>query len=115
MLQTKHYSAHAQRGKSARQLRIIKAAQHPSSVERLRRHYDRHLGQVAGLTEATRSVYWLFIRQFLQWRFGRRPLRVEKLRAEEVNGFIHERGQPIAWAGFLPQNDPSYGLTRLRA
>ena len=21
--------------------------------------------------------------------------------------------QPIAWAGFLPQNDPSYGLTRL--
>ena len=22
-----------------------------------------------------------------------------------------ERGQPIAWAGFLPQNDPGYGLT----
>jgi hypothetical protein len=40
----------------------------------LRRQYDRHLEQVAGLTEATRSVYWLFIEQFL-WRFGRRPLQ----------------------------------------
>jgi integrase/recombinase XerD len=95
MLQTKHCSARAQRGRTARQLRIIKAAQRPSSVEHLRRHYDRHLGQVAGLTEATRSVYWLFIGQFLQWRFGRRPLRVEKLRAEEVNGFIQHRGPAL--------------------
>ena len=92
MLQIKRCNARAKRGKTVGQLRIIKAAQHASRVERLRRQYDRHLEQVAGLTEATRSVYWLFIGQFLQWRFGRRPLRVGTLKAQEVNGFIQHRG-----------------------
>ena len=95
MQQIKNRNARAKRGKTAGQLRIIKAAQLPSSVERLRRQYDQHLDQVAGLTEATRSVYWLFIGQFLQWRFGRRPLRVGTLKAEEVNGFIQHRGPAL--------------------
>jgi integrase/recombinase XerD len=92
MSQNKHRCLRAKREKTAGQLRIIKASQHASTVERLRRQYDRHLDQVAGLSEATRSVYWLFIGQFLQWRFRRRPLRVETLKAEEVNRFIQYRG-----------------------
>jgi site-specific recombinase XerD len=40
------------------------------------------------LTEATRSVYWLFVRQFLEWRFGRRPLRLAALKPKDVRGFI---------------------------
>ena len=91
MLQTKPCRARAKRGETGDQLRIIKAGLHSSSVARLRRQFDRHLDQVAGLTEATRSVYWLFIGQFLQWRFGRRPLRLRTLKAKEVNGFIQHR------------------------
>jgi len=91
----KHRNARAKRGKAASQLRIIKAAQYVSTVEQLRRQYDRHLDQVAGLTEATRSVYWLFIGQFLQWRFRRWPLRVGTLKAEEVNRFIQHRGPAL--------------------
>jgi site-specific recombinase XerD len=90
-----HRNADVKPGKATRHLSIIKAAQRSPSVERLRRQYDRHLDQVAGLTEATRSVYWLFIGQFLQWRFGRCPFRVGTLKAEEVNGFIQHRGPAL--------------------
>ena len=90
-----HCNADAKRGKAAGHLRIIKAAQRFQRVERLRRQYDRHLDQVAGLTEATRSAYWLFIGQFLQQRFGRRPLRLGALRAEDVNGFIRHSGSRL--------------------
>ncbi len=91
MKQIEHRNAGAKRAKAIGHLRIIKPA-HSSSIERLRRQYDRHLDQVAGLTEATRSVYWLFIGQFLQRRFGRRPLRLRALRAEDVNAFINHSG-----------------------
>lgn len=84
----KHRNSDAKRGKAAGHLSIIKAAQHSPGVGRLRCQYDRHLDQVAGLTEATRSVYWLFIGQFVQWHFGQRPLRLGTLRAEDVNSFI---------------------------
>ena len=90
-----HRNADVKPGKATGHLSIIKAAQRSPSVERLRRQYDRHLDQVAGLTEATRSVYWLFIGQFLQRRFGRRPLRLGALRAEDVNGFIRHSGSRL--------------------
>jgi integrase len=88
----KHCHAGAKRGMATRHLRIINAAQRSQSAERLRRQYDQHLERVAGLTEATRSVYWLFIWQFLQRRFGRRPLRLGALKARDVNGFIQHNG-----------------------
>ena len=95
MQQNKHSSARANRGKAAGHLSIINETPHPFVVEQLHRQYDRHLNQVAGLTEATRSIYWLFIEQFLQWRFGRRPLRLGTLTAKEVNGFIQQRGSGL--------------------
>jgi integrase/recombinase XerD len=84
--------ADVKRERATGHLRIINAAQHSPSVERLRLHYDRHLDQVAGLTEATRSVYWLFIGQFLQRCFGQRPLRLGALKAEDINGFVRHSG-----------------------
>jgi integrase/recombinase XerD len=95
MLQIKHRDARGKRGKASGQLRIIRAGRDSSIVQRLRRQYDRHLDQAAGLTEATRSVYWLFIGQFLEWRFGRRPPRVGTLKAEQVNGFIQHRAPDL--------------------
>ena len=73
-------------------LSIIKPARHARSVELLRLRYDRHLDQVGGLSEAAREVYWLFIGQFLRWRFGRRLLRLQALKAEDINGFIGHCG-----------------------
>jgi len=92
MKKLRHRAAGAKRGTATRHLGIIKAARRSQSVERLRGQYDQHLAQVAGLTEATRSVYWLFIGQFLQRRFGSRPLRLGALRAKDVNRFIQHRG-----------------------
>jgi len=92
MTQTKHRDAGAEPRKAIGHLSIIKPARYPHGAERLGRQYDRHLDQVAGLAEATRCVYWLFIGQFLQWRFGRRPLRLQALKAEDVNGFIRYCG-----------------------
>jgi len=71
MKQIKYCPAGVKRGKATRHLSIINGAPRSQSVERLRRQYDQHLDQVAGLTEATRSVYWLFIGQFLQPKRGR--------------------------------------------
>jgi hypothetical protein len=71
MNQTKYRKAQSERRKAADHLSIIDVGVSSSSIERLRREYDRHLDQVAGLTEATRSVYWLFIGQFLEWRNNR--------------------------------------------
>jgi integrase len=61
-------------------------------VEYLHGEYDQHLDQVAGLTEATRSVYWLFVGQFLEWRFGGRSLRLTALKTKDVSGFIEHSG-----------------------
>jgi integrase/recombinase XerD len=92
MKQTNYRHAPAKRGKALGHLCIIKGVSPPPSVEHLRQQYDRHLDQVAGLTEATRSVYWLFIGQFLEWHFGRRPLRLAALRAKDVTGFVEHSG-----------------------
>jgi len=92
MKQTKHRNVTTERRKAVGHLRIIEAVSQPSGVEHLHREYDQHLDQVAGLTEATRSVYWLFIRQFLEWRSGRRPLRLTVLKAKDVSGFIEHSG-----------------------
>ncbi len=92
MKQTKYRKVKAQRGKAAGHLRIIEALPFRSGIEHLRRQYERYLDQVAGLTEATRSVYWLFIGQFLEWRFGRRPLRLMVLKAKDISGFMHHSG-----------------------
>ncbi len=73
-------------------LGITRPARYPRGTERLGRQYDQHLDQVAGLAETTRCVYWLFIGQFLQWRFGRRPLRLRALKAEDINDFIRYCG-----------------------
>ena len=91
MTRSAHRNAPAQRGKAIGHLSIIRSGQSLPGVERLHRQYDRHLDQVAGLAEATRSVYWLFIGQFLAWRSGRRPLRPQALQAEDINDFIHYR------------------------
>ena len=92
MTQTKHRDAGAEPRKAIGHLSIIKPARYPHGAERLGRQYDRHLDQVAGLAEATRCVYWLFIGQFLQRRFGRRPLRLGALKAEDINGFVRHSG-----------------------
>src|SRR6059036_501229 len=95
MKKIKHCHAGPKSEKTGRHLSIIKAARRAQSIERLRRQYDRHLDQVAGLTEATRSVYWLFIGQFLHWRFGRRLLRLGALKAADVNVFIRHSGNRL--------------------
>lgn len=92
MKQTKYRQAKAERGEAAGHLRIIEDLSRPSGIDHLRRQYDRHLDQVAGLSEATRSVYWLFIGQFLEWRFERGPLRLMALKAKDVSGFMHYSG-----------------------
>lgn len=93
MKQSNYRNVTGERGEALGHLRIIKGApQLLPSVEHLRQQYDRHLDQVAGLTEATRLVYWLFIGQFLEWHFGRRPLRLTALRAKHITGFIEHSG-----------------------
>jgi integrase/recombinase XerD len=89
MKKTKYRNAKAKRGEAIGHLSIIDAVPHASGIECLHRQYEQHLDQVAGLSEATRSVYWLFIGQFLEWHFGRRPLRLMALRAKNVSGFMH--------------------------
>jgi site-specific recombinase XerD len=43
---------------------------------------------VAGLTTATRRGYLAYIRQFLQWRFGRRSPRFDTLKSKELSVFM---------------------------
>ena len=92
MKQTNQPNVVAKRGEAFGQLRIIKGVPQSPSVEHLRQQYDRHLDQVAGVTEATRLVYWLFIGQFLEWRFARRPLQLRALKAKDISGFIEHTG-----------------------
>lgn len=96
MTQTAHRNRHAPRGRALGHLRIRSTRSRPSSLERWGVRYDHHLNQVGGLSEATRRIYWLFIGQFLQWRFGRRPLRMQALRVEDAIDFIRSRGVALA-------------------
>ena len=99
MKQTKYRKAKEERGKGARHLSIIEALPPRSDIECLRRQYDQHLDQVAGLSEATRSVYWLFVGQFLEWCYGPRPLQLRALKAKDVSSFIHHRAPRLRGVG----------------
>jgi len=67
---------------SARKLNITVGAQ--QWLDR----YDRYLDEVAGLTAGTRIGYGHYAGLFLQWLFGRQPLRWERLCAATVMEFV---------------------------
>jgi integrase/recombinase XerD len=80
-----------------RQQQLIKPkpVEPPSALERLLARYDRHLSEVAGLAEGTRRDHRTYARQFLQWRFGRRPVQLHKLVVGDITGFVQQRTREI--------------------
>jgi integrase/recombinase XerD len=67
----------------------------PSAIDQLISAYDRHLSEVAGLTEGTRRGYRIYARQFLCWRFGRRPVRLQKLVPSDITRFVAQRSSEL--------------------
>jgi integrase/recombinase XerD len=92
MHQITQRNARVLQGKVTGHLRIKQTGKGSPSAERLLRQYNRHLDQVAGLVEGTCHDYVLYVRQFLQWRFGRRPLRFRVLKPRDMAGFMQQRG-----------------------
>lgn len=65
--------------------------------------FDRYLSDVCGLSEATRRYRRRYVGEFLKWRFGRRPLRYERLKPQDLVGYLHRRATPLqpSTAGLL--------------
>ena len=80
-----------------RQQRLIQPQPRPepSAINELISKYDRHLSEVAGLTEGTRRGYRLYARQFLCWRFGRCPVRPQKLVPGDITRFVAQRSSEL--------------------
>lgn len=55
--------------------------------------YRDYLGKERGLSPGTSARYWGFVRQFLVKRFGRRPVCMRKLVAEDVSNFVLRHGR----------------------
>jgi site-specific recombinase XerD len=80
-----------------RQQQLIKPKpiEPPSATDRLIAQYDRHMNEVAGLAKGTRRDYRTYARQFLQWRFGRRPAQLHELVPGDITGFVEQRAREI--------------------
>jgi integrase/recombinase XerD len=65
-------------------------APHPTPTEQCVRTYERYLREERALTEATIVNYVPFITRFLKDRFRSRPVKLSKLRAQDVVGFVRQ-------------------------
>lgn len=82
-----------------------------SAVSRVEHDFDHYLLEERGLSSATRDIYHEFVHRFLKERAGKGPIRLERLSAAEVTGFVqryaadfgsaHVRLLPTALRAFL--------------
>jgi integrase/recombinase XerD len=77
---------------------VVKAVPQ-GSADRLLAGYDQHLHQVCGISEEIRRRRGLCARQFLNWRFGCRPVRWNQLLAKEVARFVFSRARKLGPTG----------------
>jgi len=67
----------------------------PTHVDRLLLEFDQHLDRVQGLAVVTRRARQRYAREFLEWEFGRRRLRLRTLRARELFRFVQVRAEHL--------------------
>ena len=84
-------------------VRSIFPQAHPHTpVDRLLRAYDQHMRDVRGLAQGTRQNRHRDARRFLQWRFGRRPLRLRQLQPKDVSGYVLARARHLRATALHP-------------
>jgi site-specific recombinase XerD len=74
-------------------------ADRPTPIDQLLAAYERHLDGVCGLSEPMRRRYHLLAREFLRWRFGSRPPRLDRLVAKDIRDFMRWRAGQLGFAG----------------
>ena len=79
----------------------------PTVADRLMVAYDQHLSQVRGLSVSPRRARQHYARQFLEWRFGRRPPGLLRLRPKDVAGYVNHRARDLSLSGI---HDLTVGL-----
>jgi site-specific recombinase XerD len=90
-----------------REIDVIKRPppQVASQIDRIVNDYAEHLRKVRGLAEATLFHRRLFTRRFLEEQYGKRPMRLSHLRAQDVIQYIrnhaHEYG--VLYRGAMVQ------------
>lgn len=60
----------------------------PGPVDCLLAAYERHMNRVCGFADQTRQSRRVCARGFMEWRFGRSPLRLRQLQPKEVSSFV---------------------------
>jgi site-specific recombinase XerD len=71
----------------------------PGPVDRLIAAYERHMNRVCGFADQTRPSRRVCARGFLEWRFGRSPLRLRQLQPKDVSGFVLWRARRLGPSG----------------
>jgi len=64
-------------------------------ADRLASEYCSYLRQERGLSSTTQSHYSAFVREFLRKRFGKGPVELSTLRAQDITGFVQRRASQI--------------------
>jgi len=64
-------------------------------ADRLASEYCSYLRQERGLSSTTQSHYSAFVREFLRKRFGKGPVDLSTLRAQDITGFVQRRASQI--------------------
>jgi hypothetical protein len=67
-----------------------------SLSEQLVRRFDRYLDEVCGLAESTRAARRRAALEFLVWRFGDQPMRLQKLAAKDLGKFVSLRAKALS-------------------
>ena len=74
---------------------IVLRPERVTPIDRLIGRFEQYMSQVCGLADATRLHRRRFSRQFLMWRFGKRPPRPEHIHRSDLLGFVGARAKTL--------------------
>lgn len=70
-----------------------------TAVDRLLLEFDQHLDQIRGLAPSTRQANQRVARDFLDWKFGKARLGLQRLNSKDLIGFITRRARALGPSG----------------
>ena len=72
---------------------VVQKPRPATAIDRLVGSYDDYMSQTCGFAEATRLYRRRYGREFLMWRFGKKPLRPEQIQRSDVLHLVGSRSK----------------------
>jgi site-specific recombinase XerD len=74
---------------------VVQRSEPSTPIDRLVATYEHYMSQTCGLAHATQVHRRRYCREFLRWRFGKKPLRPERIQRSDILLFVGSRSKGL--------------------